>query len=257
MLVSQSRRTSEMGQLEACGSCEFSSVYSCLPVSWFLGNATPPQVAVRSSCLHFFSSFLQDLFCLCLPAVSLVWNIFVPLYPIGFKLPVSFPDFWPGAQRIPGCSLLCFAFLPRVAISFLLDLFNIQLFILSLGLSRNTGLCHYFVCHCCDVLEQRRYTWAWILSHPWPFFSAQPSLYVQWLLSKGKFYVCWSSGVSGCVLTIICHIISCQVFDETDGKKFTTGWLVLNDLADYKPVFLHVQTTKREVGLQTWDLFQI
>ena len=59
---------------------------------------------------------------------------------------------------------------------------------------------------------------AWILSYPWPFFSAQPSLYVQWLLSKESFMSVDPVVYLG-TRTTIYHIISCQVFDETDGES--------------------------------------
>lgn len=79
---------------------------SCLP-SLMVLEMPPPQVAVRSSCLFFPASF-QDLFCLSLPAVSLVWNIFSSLYPIGFKLPAVFLTSGPEHNTSQGQSaLLC------------------------------------------------------------------------------------------------------------------------------------------------------
>lgn len=171
-----------MGQLEAW--LWGSSVCSCLP-SLTVSEMPPPQVAVSSSCLFFPASF-QDLFCLSLPAVSLVWNIFSSLYPIGFKLPVSSPDFRARAQHIPGCSLLCFASLQRVYLSLFCLIFSIfsyssypWVYLGILGF-----LFHYFFCHCCMFGAENVHQ-AWILSHS--FFSAQPSLYVQRLLNKGSF----------------------------------------------------------------------
>lgn len=177
-----------MGQLEAW--LWGSSVCSCLPSLTVL-EMPPPQVAVSSSCLFFPASF-QDLFCLSLPAVSLVWNIFSSLYPIGFKLPVNSPDFRTRAQHIPGCSLLCFAFLQRVYLSLFCLIFSVfsyssypWVYLGILGF-----LFHYFFCHWCMFGAEKVHQ-AWILSHPWPFILLCPtkSLCPEATM-QGKFYVC-------------------------------------------------------------------
>ena len=121
---------------------------SCLP-SLMVSEMPPPQVAVSSSCLFFPASF-QDLLCLSVPAVSLVWNIFSSLYPVGFKLYsvllTSRPEH--STSQAAVCSALHFC---RVYLSLFCLIFSIfsyssysWVYLGILGF-----LFHYFFCHCC------------------------------------------------------------------------------------------------------------
>ena len=184
-MVSESHRTRKYTNWRL--GCE---AHLCVPTSPVSRSRKCHLPRWRSAIVvYFFPTSFHDLLCLSLPAVSLVWNIFSSLYPIGSNSQsVLLTSGQSTARpRLPS-ALLCIS-AKGVFISFLLDLFYLQILILSLSLSRYTYLgflFQYFICHCCMFGTEKVHQSMNSPSYPWPFFSA-PSLYIQWLLSKGIF----------------------------------------------------------------------